>query len=115
MELIPFSRIFKCCVVGVSTIIIISCSSLHWESTSPDDQQMLADNSYLASDKLKGRTFGSEGEIKAGDYIAKRFAELGLKPKGENNTWFQSLTVKKATPHDFNLQRQAKRVQAAAM
>ena len=62
---------------------------------------MLADISYLASDKLKGRTFGSEGEMKAGDYIAKRFAELGLKPKGENNTWFQSLTVKKATPHDF--------------
>jgi hypothetical protein len=63
---------------------------------------MLADISYLASDKLKGRTFGSEGEIKAGDYLAKRFAELGLKPKGDNGTWFQSLTVKKATPHDVH-------------
>jgi hypothetical protein len=62
---------------------------------------MLADISYLASDKLKGRTFGSEGEIKAGDYLAKRFAELGLKPKGEKGTWFQSLTVKKSNSTRF--------------
>ena len=60
---------------------------------------MLADITYLADDKLEGRTFGSKGEIKAGDYIARRYKQLGLKPMGENGTWFQELTVKNPNPH----------------
>jgi hypothetical protein len=61
---------------------------------------MVSDISYLASDKLKGRTFGSEGETKAGDYIAARFKLLGLQPMGDNGTYFQSLTVKNNNPHE---------------
>ncbi len=100
MELIPFTRILKCSFILVSTAIFLSCSSLRWESTAPDDQQMMADITFLASDKLEGRTFGSNGEMKAGDYIAKRLGQLGLKPKGENSTWFQSIKVKDPSPHD---------------
>ena len=60
---------------------------------------MLSDITFLASDKLKGRTFGSKGETAAGNYIAGRFKELGLQPKGDQDTWFQSLTVKNPNPH----------------
>ena len=59
----------------------------------------MADITYLADDKLKGRAFGSPGEKKAGDYIAKRYDLVDLQPKGENGTWFQSLTVKNPSPH----------------
>jgi hypothetical protein len=99
MELIPFSRIIKYCFILCGITFSLSCSSVHWESTAPDDQQMLGDISFLASNKLKGRTFGSAGEIKAGDYIVRRFQQSGLKPLGDNGTWFQSLTVKNPSPH----------------
>ena len=48
---------------------------------------------YLADDGLKGRLAGSDGERCAGDFIAREFARLGLKPGGENGTFFQSLDL----------------------
>lgn len=44
---------------------------------------------YLASDELEGRMTGSAGARKAADYIAARFAEIGLKPAGDDGTFFQ--------------------------
>jgi Tol biopolymer transport system component len=35
---------------------------------------------YLASDELKGRLTGSEGETKAANYLSSEFKKLGLKP-----------------------------------
>ncbi|WP_064196885.1 MULTISPECIES: M28 family peptidase [Emticicia] len=35
---------------------------------------------YIASDSLEGRDTGSEGQKKAANYIAKHFADLGLRP-----------------------------------
>jgi hypothetical protein len=55
---------------------------------------------YLADDALKGRLAGSDGERCAGDYIAREFARIGLKPGGENGTFFQSLDLASAlNPH----------------
>ena len=62
----------------------------------------MADIRFLASDKLEGRGFASAGEKKAGDYIAHRFKALGLKPKGDNGTYFQSFTVESGDPHGVN-------------
>lgn len=100
MKFIPINRIFNGLVIVLSVSFILSCSTVKWTSTASDDRQMLGDISFLASDKLKGRTFGSEGEMTAGDYLAKRMEGLGLKPKGENGTWFQALAVKNPSPHD---------------
>ena len=36
----------------------------------------------LASDEMEGREPGTNGEIKARDYIISRMQEIGLKPKG---------------------------------
>jgi hypothetical protein len=48
---------------------------------------------YLADDALKGRLAGSDGERCAGDFIAREFTRIGLKPGGENGTFFQSLDL----------------------
>jgi Peptidase family M28/PDZ domain/PA domain len=45
---------------------------------------------YLASDELKGRLTGSEGERKAFEYIKKEFKKYGLKPFGNSNDYIQS-------------------------
>jgi hypothetical protein len=47
---------------------------------------------YLASDKLEGRLAGSAGEKLAGAYISDQFKQIGLKPAGENGSFFQSFT-----------------------
>jgi hypothetical protein len=40
--------------------------------------------SYLADDKLEGRRAGTNGEKLAGEYISKKFQEIGLQPKGSD-------------------------------
>ena len=60
---------------------------------------MKADVTFLADDKLEGRSTGTEGEKKASDYIAKRFQEIGIEPKGTEG-YLQAFTFKpKTDPH----------------
>jgi aminopeptidase YwaD len=55
---------------------------------------------FLADDALKGRLAGSDSERCAGDYVAAEFRRLGLRPAGENSTFFQSLPLASAiNPH----------------
>lgn len=48
---------------------------------------------YLASDELEGRATFSEGLGLAAGYIAERLREWGVKPAGENGTYFQRVVV----------------------
>ncbi|MEW8024962.1 MAG: M28 family peptidase [Candidatus Thiodiazotropha sp.] len=43
----------------------------------------------LSSDEMQGRLTGSEGELRATDYIASAFRQLGLEPAGDDG-FFQS-------------------------
>ncbi len=55
---------------------------------------------YLASDYLKGRETGKEGEELAARYMAHRFEEIGLEPGGTGGSWFQSFDFQfKPNPH----------------
>lgn len=57
------------------------------------------DVAFLADDKLEGRQTGSDGELKAAEYIAERFENLGLSAKGTDG-YFQAFTFKpKTDPH----------------
>ena len=49
--------------------------------------------SYLASDELQGRQVYTEGLAIAGGYIADHLKEWGVKPAGDNGTYFQKVTV----------------------
>ncbi len=44
-----------------------------------------------AHDSMAGRAAGTIENVKATDYIASEFERLGLKPAGENGTWFQDI------------------------
>lgn len=48
---------------------------------------------YLSSDELKGRRAGDPGEVLASEFIAAKFKEIGLIPKGDNATFFQHFTI----------------------
>lgn len=51
--------------------------------------------SYLASDELKGRRAGDPGEILAANFIADKFKEIGLTPKGksDNSSFYQVFDI----------------------
>ncbi len=63
------------------------------------ENKIKEDVSFLADDKLEGRQTGTEGEIKAAEYLVKRFKAAGLQPKGTDG-FLQSFSFKpKTDPH----------------
>lgn len=63
-------------------------------------REMKKDIKYLASDKLEGRETGTPGARLAAEHIALRYSEIGLAPKGDNNTYFQEFSRKpQRNPH----------------
>ncbi len=74
-------------------INIISCKQ------SPEDQ-LVEDIYFLASDNLEGREIGSAGEEEAAEYLAERFEQLGMLPRGTEG-YFQEFSVKPSNnPHE---------------
>lgn len=62
-------------------------------SESAAAQRIRAHVKFLASDLLEGRGTGARGGDLAAEYIATRFESYGLKPAGENGTFFQSVPM----------------------
>ena len=52
-----------------------------------------ADIFFLATDDLAGRNTGSREDHIATDYIAAEFLRLGLKPMGDNGSFFQGMDI----------------------
>ncbi|MFN8654443.1 MAG: M20/M25/M40 family metallo-hydrolase [Gemmatimonadales bacterium] len=47
----------------------------------------------IADDSMQGRDTPSPGLDKTAQYVADQFKKFGLKPGGENGTWFQRYTI----------------------
>ncbi len=68
-------------------VFLFSCKS------EPTTQAGLEDDvAFLASDSLKGRETGTQGELIAATYLEKRMKSIGLLPKGKKETYFQTFT-----------------------
>ena len=52
----------------------------------------------IAHDSMMGREPGQSGNYKTAEYVAAEFRRLGLKPAGENGTFFQTVPFFRATP-----------------
>ncbi|MEN0052820.1 MAG: PA domain-containing protein, partial [Mucilaginibacter sp.] len=59
-------------------------------------EQLKADITYLADDKLKGRAPGTEGYQMGVDYVISRLKSLNVKPAGESGTWLQTVRLRRA-------------------
>jgi Zn-dependent M28 family amino/carboxypeptidase len=77
--------------VKVTTIVLDERVDEAAKSITRDDLKAWA--SYLASDELEGRNAGYPGNDKAVEYIASIYKEAGLKPAGENGTYFYTVKV----------------------
>ncbi|MBM2840764.1 MAG: putative aminopeptidase [Bacteroidetes bacterium] len=77
--------------------LFLSFTSLLWIGASAQTigpeitaAELKAHVKYLASDELEGRGSGTEGNRKAAAYIADQMKKYGLKPAGDNGTYFQN-------------------------
>jgi hypothetical protein len=103
-------------VVLCSAVLALGCASAAPNSEPPADRlaraklatdairadDILRDVSYLASDANMGRrtpfpNSPSPGFDSAATYVARRLRELGVKPMGDNGTFFQHYTVTRST------------------
>nr|WP_314446127.1 M28 family peptidase [uncultured Sphingomonas sp.] len=52
---------------------------------------------FLSSDLLEGRDTGSRGHEIAASYVVSQLQALGLKPGGDNGSWYQQVPYRRAT------------------
>ena len=82
-----FTRLF---LLGF-LIQFASCASM--KPPANPDQGLLGEAIiYLSDDKLRGRETGTQGEKLAAEYIAGRYKEIGLSPKGDEGSYYQKFT-----------------------
>ncbi len=82
-------------LLAVILTLFFSCKS---EKSNPVTLQ--DDVAVLANDSLAGREPGTPGELNAAAYLQKRMEDLGLEPKGNEGTYFQTFSFKpKTDPH----------------
>src|ERR1700712_2761657 len=91
LAIIPF---ISFALPGIAQQIKLS-ADVQQALTKVTPDQIRADITYLADDKLKGRLPGTEGYQMAVDYVVGRLKSLGVKPAGENNTWLQEVKLRK--------------------
>jgi Zn-dependent M28 family amino/carboxypeptidase len=61
--------------------------------------------STLASDEFEGRAPGSAGEDKTVEYIKAQYERIGLKPGGDNDSYFQTVPMVETTADDSTVLR----------
>lgn len=84
-------KIVTLLVAGVLSAGILLAAKSH--TPKIDAQRIRQHVKYLASDALEGRGTGQKGGDAAADYIAAQFKSYGLKPAGDNGTYFQSVPL----------------------
>ena len=80
-------------------VVAIAAFSAHMifaqktQSPQADAQKIRASVKYLSSNELEGRGTGQPGGDRAAEWIAAQFKKDGLKPAGENGTYFQNVPM----------------------
>lgn len=70
--------------------LALSTSALAQTAADFSADRVKADVTWLADDARQGRDAGTPGYDAAADYVAKRFAEIGLKP-ANGDQWYQQV------------------------
>ena len=87
----------KCKVMLLCGILI---SAISCKNASPERVTLKEDIAFLASDSLAGRETGTPMEIVAAEYLRQRMEQVGLSPKGNAGTSFQTFPFEpKTDPH----------------
>ena len=83
-------------LASAALFAVAACQSAQQppSGTDADTAAWWAITGDLSVDSMEGRDTGSAGHERAARYVADRFQKAGLKPAGENGSWFQTLPLK---------------------
>jgi hypothetical protein len=79
--------------VGATSVIVSGAVAAAAVGPEFSADRVKAHVAFLADDLLEGRDTGSRGNEIAARYVANQFASFGLKPGGENGSWYQRVTL----------------------
>lgn len=110
MTLTVFTNARRALLAAATLLFAASCASApalrldadtaaavaHSGAETSAARRIRADVVWLADDAREGREAGTAGYDAAADYVAARFAALGLKPAGEKGGWFQQVTLRRS-------------------
>ena len=80
-------------VCGFAIAATRSSAAAKTQTPAFEGERIRAHVKFLASDLLEGRGTGQRGGDIAAEYIATEFALYGLKPAGDNGTYFQNVPM----------------------
>jgi len=96
--------------VPLVSLLILLAACKPQEATAPPSSAPVADKAVstaaariqadvrtLADDRMEGRDTGTRGYDLAAEYVARRYAEIGLKPAGDDGGFFQRVPLLKGT------------------
>ena len=87
----------SCAILASSGAISVAARPRHSQQKAQtpriDADKIREAVKYLSSDELEGRGTGQKGGDVAADYIAAQFKSYGLKPAGDNGTYFQNVPM----------------------
>jgi hypothetical protein len=81
------------CVFAAAFIAGAAPSAGQPPSLDPDTAAWWATTEQLSNDAMEGRDTGSAAYERAARLVASKFQEAGLRPAGENGTWFQRVPM----------------------
>ena len=84
--------LFRVAIVLCGLAVLLPAKS-RGDDAPGSQARLLKDLTYLTSDECEGRGVGTKGINLAADYIAREFSKAGLKPGGDNGTYFQNFLV----------------------
>ena len=94
-------------IIYILFIAALACNSSD-DNRADIIKQMVDEVSYLSSDELEGRETGTEGEMKAAEYISSKFLEYGLIGKGTEG-FLQTFEASiKENPHSNAIKKKIK-------
>jgi hypothetical protein len=96
MSLRPVSRSIT--ILAIGAVVSVAQAQDRAADVAPGNpsirkEELQADLSFLASDALQGRLTGTTGNQVATEFIRARFERLGLKPMGQDGSYFQSFEL----------------------
>ena len=80
--------------IGIRALVAVTTATLVLgQSNQIEGNRLKAHVRFLSSDSLEGRGVGARGGRLAEEYLATQLAAFGVKPGGENGTYFQTVPM----------------------
>jgi len=91
-------KILAFCFIIIFTFTTVAQSDVDLVKSTVSKSEIESQIYFLASDELKGRQTGSHELDIAAAYIANTLKKFGVKPAGENGSFYQNVPLEKTIP-----------------